>query len=479
MLDSYLGVALQLASTVIVSRLLTPSEVGVFAIAAVFSSLASTFRDFGVAEYMIQERELNDRRIRAALAMNIIVSWLMAALLAVIGPLAGSFYEDAGVRNVMWVLALNFVFVPFGAVTMAWFRRELNYKPIVIANALSSVMAFIVAVGLAHAGWGYMSLAWSSLAGIIVSVLAAAWFRPAGFPSSPSLAGLSEVFNFGKFATGIYIFARLGKGAPELIIGKSGGPADVGIFSRANGLVEIFNRLVLRSVMQVCLPYFARSDRESGALTPAYLRSTTLVTAVGWPFLAVMAVLAFPAVRLIYGAQWLEAVALAQILCLAMAIELIHAMSREALLARGDARRANALQMQIVAMQVLGLTAAIPYGLQGACWGLVAAAGAGAALSQWHLKRAIGLKLGGMMAACRSSLWLSVATAVPLAVVSVWLPPDESNFVIWATAASIVASSVWVAGLFAQKHPLWIDLTEVAERLIRRWRGSGPTSGSM
>ena len=57
--DSYLAIALQLASTVIISRLLKPAEVGVFAIAAAFSTLASTFRDFGMGEYLIQARDLH------------------------------------------------------------------------------------------------------------------------------------------------------------------------------------------------------------------------------------------------------------------------------------------------------------------------------------------------------------------------------------------------------------------------------------
>ena len=63
--DSYFGLVLQIASTMIIARILTPQEIGVFAIAAVFSTLASMFRDFGVAEYLIQERELTSDKIAA------------------------------------------------------------------------------------------------------------------------------------------------------------------------------------------------------------------------------------------------------------------------------------------------------------------------------------------------------------------------------------------------------------------------------
>ena len=99
--DSYLAIALQLASTVIIARILTPAEVGVFAIAAVFSTLASMFRDFGVAEYLIQARDLDRDKIRAALGLNIIVSWAMAAMVFLAAPLAAKFYREPGVGDVM------------------------------------------------------------------------------------------------------------------------------------------------------------------------------------------------------------------------------------------------------------------------------------------------------------------------------------------------------------------------------------------
>ena len=105
--DSYVGLVLQLASTAILSRILTPVEVGIFAIAAVFSSLASNFRDFGVAEYLIQEQALTPDKIRAAFGVNIAVSWLMGLLIFSASGLTGEFYRSPGITDVMRVQALE------------------------------------------------------------------------------------------------------------------------------------------------------------------------------------------------------------------------------------------------------------------------------------------------------------------------------------------------------------------------------------
>lgn len=469
MADSYLAIALQVASTVIIARILTPAEVGVFAIAAVFSSLASMFRDFGVAEYLIQARDLDRDKIRAALGLNIIVSWAMAATVFLCAPLAAVFYREQGVGEVMRVLALSFVIVPFGAIVQSWFRRELNYKPIVITNALSSITSFVVVVWLALLGHGYMSLAWSTFAGIAATVLSASYFRPRDFPRLPSFKGIAEVFHFGKFATGIYVLNQLGRGAPELIIGRVSGAADVGIFSRANGLVELFRRLLLRPVFQVCLPYFAKAERDKGNLNASYLLSIGLVTAVGWPFLAFLALASYAVIRIIYGDQWLDAVPLARILCLACAIELAFVLSREALLACGEARRASVLQFQIMALQVAGLLLAIPFGLLGASWGLVIATAGGFLVSHHHLHVAIGLDLRALTRACLPSLKLTLWSVAPLAAVAWVVPPSESNFIVWAIAGSTGLVSMWLLGLHRFKHPLWAEV-EKLQALVNGWR---------
>jgi O-antigen/teichoic acid export membrane protein len=92
--QSYISVALQLVSTAVLSRILTPAQVGVFAVATVFAALASNVRDFGIAEYLIQAKDLSADRIRAAFAANIITSWSMALAMWIASTPVGDFYHS-------------------------------------------------------------------------------------------------------------------------------------------------------------------------------------------------------------------------------------------------------------------------------------------------------------------------------------------------------------------------------------------------
>lgn len=463
--DSYLGLVLQIVSTMVIARVLKPAEIGVFAIAAVFSGLASMFRDFGIAEYMIQERELTSEKIAAALSLNIIVSWSMAASMFLGSGLVADFYKNDGVGTVMRIQALGFLLVPFGAVTMAWFRREMNFRPVLICNLAGNLTAFVTAVGLALAGFGYLGLAWSTVASIGVTVIISVAYRPAGFPRMPSLRGVGPVFHFSKFVTSMWIVGQAGKGAPELIIGRALGVVDVAMYSRANGLLEMFNRLVMRSVSHVGMPYFAKCDRENGSISVAYIRTASYVTALGWPFFAFLAVGAFAAVRIVYGPQWDAAVPVAQVLCLAGALDIVHAMARDALLVRGCAREGNRLQLILVALQACGLLLVVPFGLLGAAWGVTAAAALGLVVTQYFLSKYIGLRTIDLLQGCLPSALLCLGSVLPALLWSLVVGVNADNFVTFGVAGGLITVAAWFVSLHLLRHPLLDELAPIKQRV--------------
>ena len=252
-------------------------------------------------------------------------------------------------------------------------------------------------------GSSYMSLAWSSLAGTLVTVAVAWWFRPAfRWTLRDGLAGLPEAIAFSKHALSISVLGQAGRNAPEFIIGRAMDMASVAFFSRAGAPLEIFQRIVLRGVRPVCLPYLVRQGGRGGQgdLAGGYLRAIGFLAAFGWPFLMLMAAGAYSVIRLMYGPQWMASVPYVKILCAAGAIELVYTFASEALIAAGRVARANLLQFWTQVARVLGVLAVVPFGLAGASWGLLVAALVGAVCSQAMLQRDIGLRWQDVLRAC-------------------------------------------------------------------------------
>lgn len=470
--DSYLTLALQLVSTVVISRILTPHEAGIFAVASVFTSLAGAFRNFGIAEYLIQEKQLDDDTIRGALSVNIIVSWGMALLLFIAAPLIADFFRTPEVIPVVRLLSLNFLLIPFGAITMAYFRRELNMQPMLVASVLSNSASFAVSITLALAGYGVMALAWAGFAGVAVTVAVSIWFRPASFPRWPGTRGIGRAFHFGKYASGIYLFGQAGSSAPDIVIGRALDVVSVAFYSRANGLVELFDRLVISAVWPVCLPYLAKAEREQDSVKEAYLISVSFLTAVSWPMLAYLGIASFSVIRIVYGAQWLGSVGLAEVLCAAAFVTVTYQLAKESLLAKGLVKQSNHLQMVLQGSRVVGLFAVIPFGLLGACWGLFFAAIVGATYAHQQLHRSIGLSLRDMLAACRTSFWLALIPNLPI-LMWAWLDPvGENNYVRFGVGGGLLTVATWIACLRIFRHRLWAEGVNLGSSLRQRILGA-------
>lgn len=459
------GILLQLVVTMVLSRLLTPTEIGVYAVAAVLSGLAGVLRDFGVGEYMIQEKSLTDEKIRAAITANIVVSWTVSAILLLAASPVAAFYGEPGVGNVLNVLALSFLFTPFGAVAMAYLRREMRFHAMYWGTLVSGVGGGGTAIALAYNGFGYMSLAWSSLVSSILLVVVSLVLRPAHLPFLPGLKGLREVVRFGTHMTGTYAFAHLGRGAPDLIIGRLLDMASVGLFSRAGGAIELVHRFIVRGIRPVMLPYYSARLREGEDLKHGYLKSVTFVTGVTWPALAILGFMAYPAIRLLYGEQWVASVPLMQVLCAAFAIEVAFLTASEILIAAGAVAASSRLQFTTQAIRIVAIIAGATFGLLATSLALLVSAAVNAVVVENILRRVIRIGWQELLAACRPSIAPTLLAALPACGLLVTYGVDEKNYLWVAAVAAFIGIPAWLLGLLLQGHPLGSEVAGIWARL--------------
>ncbi len=103
----YFAIGLQFFATIILARLLTPAEIGIYSVGAAVVMIAQTLRDFGTSSYVIQEQELSPGRLGTAFSLTVIVAWTIAACLWLGAAELAVFYREEGVRSVMRVMAIN------------------------------------------------------------------------------------------------------------------------------------------------------------------------------------------------------------------------------------------------------------------------------------------------------------------------------------------------------------------------------------
>ncbi len=337
LLDRNASLIVGIASTMILARLLTPADIGVYSVTIALMSFVTAWRDFGAGQYLVQARELTPDRIRAVWTLQLSIGLALALLaLAVSSPMA-RFYDEPRMREILWLLAASYAINPFGSLTYAWLMRAMRFEALAVMRLSGTLAGVIVSIVLAYRGMGPISLAWGNLVTVAVNAAASFAFRPADFPLLPGVSEIRRVLAFGTRMTSTSIIETACQAAPELVLGKLQGLVQVGLFSRANGLVAMFARLVSDAVNSVAMPMFAKAWREQGAVGPSFLKAHQYMTACAWSFAASVALLAHPLTLVLYGPQWTDSVPLVRWLAATVAVLAFASMCLQVLTGIGQA----------------------------------------------------------------------------------------------------------------------------------------------
>lgn len=363
-LDRYSALLINIASSMLIARLMTPEEIGVYSVTVVLTTFVSAMRDFGAGQYLVQERELTAERIGATWAVLLVTGFAFSLLVALGAAPAAAFYGDQRMLPVMLVLSANFALNPVGSLTYAWLMREMRFDLLAIMRFASVLTGSVISVGLAWQSFGPISLAIGSLATTIANGLVAIWARPSEFSWRPHFGEVRRVLSFGSKVSANSILVVISGGIPELMLGKAHGLAAAALYSRANGLAAMFHRMVVDATQAVAMPMFSREMRERGRTDQSFLLATSYVTVLGWSFFAGLALLAQPVVRVLYGDQWDAAVIAARWLAVAMALALPSTLCASALLACGASGVMLRTTIVSLVLQIVAGLVASPWGIQ-------------------------------------------------------------------------------------------------------------------
>ena len=466
--ENYTIMFVSFIGSMFLARLLTPADIGIFSVGAVLVGLAHIMRDFGVGQYIIQEKELTKDRIRAAMTITLGLGWSMAAVLALLSVPAAVFYAEPGVRNVMLVLAANFILIPFGSVSMSYMRREMKFGVLYWVRSLGALTHTGTAVALALMGVGYMSLAWASMVGIAVTLVLTTLWRPKGLPWLPGWRELRRVLRFGSFLSGANIVNEAGRGAPDLIIGKVQSMEAVGLFGRANGMIELFNRMIGTAIGTVVAPYFAAEHRAGQDLKPIYLRILHLVSSISWTFFIFIGLMAYPLINLLFGSQWNESVPIVRILCLWALMNSTFRFSAQLYIALGEVKVYAKLQFLTQLVTVVFILASAPFGLKAVAASFVAAACVNAVLIMRQLRELIGVRSREIAARLLPSAVVAGASALaPLATIAVFGLESE-RFWLVLPLAGIGAGFGWLISIYVVKH----EISHEVDLVLAKIRGT-------
>jgi len=299
----------QSASALVLARLLTPDDFGLYGMLTVVLGLVLVFRDLGVGAYVVRWRDPDPDSLSGLFWVNTVVTLVLSLFMLALSPLLGGLYRDSRIAPLFAASSLGFLGAGLGIVPQALLLRGLRYRSIALAEFIGVVAGAAAAVICALAGLGAWSLvAQSACLAITTSaavIIYARWMPH--LPWNASYRGLRTALGFSANVVGYGVSNHLMQSWDYLVMGRVLGASAVGPYALAYKYILYPLRNIGGVVYRVMYPALARVSDETDRMLSAFIRVLTTVAVFTFPIVIGLAAVSNEFVEVALGNKWMEA----------------------------------------------------------------------------------------------------------------------------------------------------------------------------
>lgn len=431
-----------LALGILLARLLTPEQFGVYAVALTVQSVLMTIADLGLSADLIRTEE--PRRLAPTVAtLGLVVGLLLTAGMMLTAPAVASALGSPEAAPTIAVLAVTLGLGGAGVVPYAMLNRRFQQKQLFLVAIADFTVSTVLTVGLVLAGWGVISLAIGRVAAQSVSLVLQyilAGERPR-FGLDRTL--VRPVLAFGLPVAGANLLSWALLNVDNIVVARVAGATALGFYVLAFNISNWPMSAIGQIVRSVSLPLFSRSKGPEGPDVLA--RTTALTWMLTLPAGALLAVLSIPLIALLYGETWLPSASVLAALGLFGALRALFDLFAAYLLSRGASRAVLWTQVAwVVAIVPAMIAATAGFGIVGAGWVHLVVAVVVVLPAYLIALRRSGVSSGRIAREC----WPPVAAMVPAGLAG-WFAASLGGLPVWSLLFGGIAGLGVYAALLA------------------------------
>jgi PST family polysaccharide transporter len=298
---------LNVASTMILARLLFPRDFGLVAMVTTVTGFLRVFKDAGLSIATVQRERITHAQVSNLFWINVAVSLLSSLIVAVSAPAIAWFYRDSRLIGITLLLSTTFIISGATVQHRALLSRQMRFKALALIEVGSMAIGVLFGVAMALEGYRYWSLVGSNLSMEIAGLLLT-WSLSRWRPQLPTRrSGIGPLVTFGAHRTAADFIISLARGSDTLLIGRFYGAASVGLYSRASAILMAPLDQFLYPINAVFIPALSRLQSQPERYRSTFLRLFDAIALTGFAFTGLFLALARPITLVLLGAKWEQA----------------------------------------------------------------------------------------------------------------------------------------------------------------------------
>lgn len=295
---------IQFVVSIVLARLLTPSDFGVVAIVLVFSTIFQTINESGFNVALVHKQDRDNIDFSTAFITNLIIGIVSYLLLFVTAPLIARFYENDTLTNVMRILSLNLIIQAIGLVPLAIYTIRVDFKTQARASLTASIVSGIVGITCAYFFRSVYAIVVQQLVYSILYVSLMWIFVHVRFALLYSKERFRFLFSYASKLIGARVINVVFDDIYSLAIGKLYTPAVLGCYNRSMSFRQVLSKNIINIVQRVSVPLLCESQDDYNRMKRVLLKFMRMTALIVYPMLAGLMVLSKPLIFVLLGVQW-------------------------------------------------------------------------------------------------------------------------------------------------------------------------------
>lgn len=358
---------IRLTSTVILARLLLPSDFGLIAMAMSVVAVVELIRALGFETALIQNQSAVRQDYDTAWTLNIVFSLVVAVTLVLVSDAAQSYFAEPRIQPILLVLAASEFIFGFQNIGIVAFRKDLTFHKEFWFIFSRRVFTFCVTISVAVIMRNYWALLVGIVAGNVFSVCASYLVQP--YRPRISFESTRALMNFSKWLLANQLLNVLNTRSLHFILGRFESSRSVGLFTVSYEIAALPTTSLISPINRALFPGYAKMSHDLALLRAGVLNVLALIFFIGIPAGIGVSLTAEYLVPVVLGERWADAVPLIEILAVSGALIAARANFSTALIAVGKPKFITFVSALHALLLVPTLFLAIPsYGIVGAAF---------------------------------------------------------------------------------------------------------------
>ncbi len=302
--------------SIVLARLLSPSEYGTISLVNVFITIANVFVTSGFAAALIQKKDADDIDYSSVFYFTLVFSGCVYSLLFILALPVAQFYQMPILKPVLRVLSLSIIILGINSIQQAYVSREMIFKKFFYATLIGTLISAVVGILMAYHGFGVWALVAQTLTNNIIDTIVLQCtidWRPI---KAFSFKRIKSLLNYGWKLLAQSLILQIYSSLRSLVIGKIYTTSDLAYYTKGNQFPDLICSNIDTAINSALFPAMAKEQDSLERVKIMARRTTRISSYIMNPVLVGFMAVAEPFISLLLTDKWLPAVPYLRICCI-------------------------------------------------------------------------------------------------------------------------------------------------------------------